>query len=89
MTTQITKIKSVLNEINEDESRILAGRQGTIIKTLTRALEVAVDALEEIKCYGHSDLCTSIKPIRQNYRCAYEEATECINQIVEILEVKP
>lgn len=42
--SSIDKIKAVLAEINEDESFLLAGRQETIIKNLTKALEVAVDA---------------------------------------------
>lgn len=45
MKSEIDKIKAVLSEINEDESHILAGRQGTIIIILTKALEIAVDAL--------------------------------------------
>ena len=68
----IIKIKSVLNEIVKDESHILAGRQGNIIKTLTRALEVAVDALE----FYESEFDHVIAP-------------ENLNQIAEILEVKP
>jgi len=44
--TSIDKIKAVLSEINEDKSHILAGRQGTIIKTLAKALEIAVDFIQ-------------------------------------------
>lgn len=32
------------------------------------------DALEEIKTHGHSDLCITMKPIRENYICTYEIA---------------
>ena len=40
-----------------------------------------VSALEEIKAYGHSELCQFMKPVRPSYRCTEEEATEALERL--------
>lgn len=44
-------------------------------------LKIAVDALNEIKAYGHSENCRIMKPYRDHYRCTFEEAEEALKKI--------
>lgn len=39
------------------------------------------EALEEIKCYGHSELCQTMKPMRPSYHCQYEEAEQALAEL--------
>lgn len=39
------------------------------------------EALEEIKCYGHSELCQTMKPVRPSYHCQYEEAEQALAEL--------
>lgn len=96
----ITKIKSVLNEINncdetmlwmqnskgeEFEAKVITKK---MFCSLTRALEVAVDALENIEGrYEHPNDLHNINSAR--LRECQLEAKSSISKIAEILEVKP
>ena len=54
------------------------------ITELKKKLGIAVEALEEIKCEGHSSLCESMKPYRPRYGCHFEYAEKCLKEIGEI-----
>lgn len=51
------------------------------VNTLKSDLKIAMDALNEIKAYGHSENCRIMKPYRDHYRCTFEEAEEALKKI--------
>ena len=46
--------------------------------------ELMREALENVKCENHSDLCKCMKPYRPNYECHYEIADEALTRVAEM-----
>lgn len=72
--TSLEIIKDELAKIEKDEDHILAGRQGNMIKYLSKALSVAVEALS-----GYQEGCMVDKKFIPN------DAMSAINTIANIL----
>lgn len=76
------KRDELANEYRHFNNAYKAGfNAATVI--LLPMIEQMRTALEEIKCYGHSDLCNAMKPIRSYYRCTFEEAEEALSKLEE------
>ncbi len=48
---------------------------------LKSQLEIAKEALKEVVCEGHSNLCESMKPYREHYTCHNEIASEALSKL--------
>lgn len=84
----ITKIKSVLAEINELRGAGFIVTVSHNVDKLTRALDVAVDSLKDIEGrYENPHDLHNINSAR--LRGCQLEAKSSIDKISEILEVKP
>ena len=79
LKTLVEKLKDAREKLNP-EFRYIYLMESELLKLL-KVIEVATEALTEIKTYGHAELCKVMKPYRENYRCAYEDADAALAEI--------
>lgn len=73
--------KIIAKELSENDE---FGAEFVHVNILREKLKIAVDALNEIKAYGHSENCRIMKPYRDHYRCHFEEAEEAIKKLEDL-----